>query len=420
MEIAADLKVGTILEGSIRVEDKDIHVTAQLIDTSNGYHIWSKTYDRTLEQVFSVQDDIAINIAQVLKLTLDESDRPDSSKDTTNDIEAFTLYLKGRQLLNDRIRLRTEGLNKALDLFLQAVERDQKFARAHAGIAAVYWLLTSYDQTLDRDPYLERAEASAQYALELDPNSTDAMGVLASIHAAQGEIEEAVLHFNDIHVIGSSDSNIVHWEAMLHMRLGYFHELIDELKETYRRDPLNEHIGWSLAAALNFSGKPEEAAAILSQLTDYAYRNYNLGLTSIYSGDYSQAREYLRDARLRSGVLPAHYADMLIDALEDPNGPDECARMLVAAANNGEMDRLVSFEALLILGSPRAFDLNIDPLSINKTQILTQVWNNWGVELRKDPHFKEWLEQLGYVDFWRKYKWPDRCRPISLDDFECN
>lgn len=90
------------------------------------------------------------------------------------------------------------------------------------------------------------------------------------------------------------------------------------------------------------------------------------------------------------------------------------------AATQGDLDELVSFEALLILGSPRAFELEIDPLSIAKTQILTQVWNNWGVALRQDPRFKAWLQQLGYAEFWRKYGWPDRCRPTSLDDFECN
>ena len=71
------------------------------------------------------------------------------------------------------------------------------------------------------------------------------------------------------------------------------------------------------------------------------------------------------------------------------------------------------------LGSQRVFELGIDPFTIAKTQILAQVWNNWGVELRQDPRFKEWVKNLGYVDFWRKYGWPDRCRSTSPDDFEC-
>ncbi len=420
-EIADDLRVGNILEGSIRYDGAQIRVTAQLIDTQNGYHVWSQNYDRTFDQVFAVQDDIAVNIAQALKLALSESEKPDSSKDSTADIEAFTLYLKGRELLNNRIQLRAAGLKEAVGYFWKAVKIDPKFARAHAGIAAAYWLLTTYDPSLDQKAYFEQAEASAQFAIELDPESTDAMGVLASVYAARGEIEQAVAQFQKIQSIGSNDSNIVHWQAVLHMRLGYFRQLIDELKVAYNRDPLNQHLGWSLAAALNFSGRPVEAATILQTLEDFSLRDYNLGLTAVYTGDFEQARILLRGARMRSGLLPAAYADMVIDALESPEKSSAIAAEIVTATRRGELDKLVGFEALLILGSARAFDLGIDPLvDFDRTQIFTQVWNNWAVEYRQDPRFKEWVEKLGYVDFWRKHSWPDRCRPTSLTEFECN
>jgi TolB-like protein/DNA-binding winged helix-turn-helix (wHTH) protein len=419
MDIADDLHVGTILEGSLRHDGDQIRVTAQLIDTRNGFHIWSKTYDRTFSEVFEVQDDIALGIAQALKLTFADNGKPDSGKHTTSNIEAFSMYLKGRELFNARIRLRSEGLREALDYFWKAVELDPEFTRAHAGIASVYWLLTSYDPTLDQDDYFEQAVESAHFALEIDPDSIDALSVLASIHAARGEIELAVAKFDQIRSIGSNDSNIIHWQAMLHMRLGYFDELIGELSDAYRHDPLNEHIGWSLATAYNFSGQPEEAEKILLTLKDFTYRDYNLGLAAINEGDYPKAREYLRNVQLRSGVLPAAYADMLIDALEKPQGVAECAKMIVSASRQRELDKLVAFEALLILGSPLAFELEIDPFKIYKLQILTQVWNNWGVELRRDVRFKEWVEKLNYVAFWRKYGWPDRCRPTGPSSFEC-
>jgi TolB-like protein/DNA-binding winged helix-turn-helix (wHTH) protein/Flp pilus assembly protein TadD len=419
-EIAAKLRVGTILEGSIRHSGKRIRVTAQLIDTRTGYHVWSKNYDRTLDEVFEVQDDIAFNIAQSLKLTLDESGEPDSRSATTGDIEAFALYLKGRELFNDRIHLRTEGLLQALDYFSKAVKQDPKFARAHAGIASVNWLLTSYDDSLDKETYFELAEASANFALEFDPVSTDALSALASVHSARGDIEQAAAVFEQIRAIGSNDSNIIHWEAMLHIRLGYFDELIEPLSEVYRLDPLNEHIGWSLAAALNFSGKPAEAASILGDLEHFTYRQYVLGLTAINQKNYPQAREFLRDSRMRSGVLPAVYADLLVDALEDPTLKEAAARKLMSAAGAGELTKLVGFESLLILGSPHAFDLGINPLSdITRIQIHTQLWNNWAVAVRQDPAFKAWVDKLGYVDFWRKHGWPDRCRPTGPKDFEC-
>jgi len=420
VDIAAKLRVGSILEGSIRHSGKRIRVTAQLIDPRTGYHIWSKNYDRTFDEVFEVQDDIAFNIAQSLKLTLDESGAPDSKSATTGDIEAFALYLKGRKLFNDRIHLRTEGLLGALDYFSRAVKQDPTFARAHAGIASVYWLLTSYDDSFDKEAYFELAEASANFALEFDPVSTDALSTLASVHSARGEIEQAAAIFEQIRTIGSNDSNIAHWEAMLHIRLGYFDELIEPLTEVYRLDPLNEHIGWSLSAALNFSGRPAESARILEGLQHFTYRRYVLGLTAINQKNYPQAREWLRDARLRSGVLPAVYADLLVDALEDPSQKKTVARKFISAAAAGELTDLVSFESLLMLGSPSAFDLGIDPLNdITRIQIHAQVWNNWSVAIRQDPRFKDWVKKLGYTNFWRKHGWPDRCRPTGPDDFEC-
>jgi len=420
VEIAAKLRVGTILEGSIRHSGNRIRVTAQLIDTHTGYHIWSKNYDRTFDEVFEVQDDIAFNIAQSLKLTLDESGQPDSRGATTGDIEAFALYLKGRELFNDRIHLRSEGLRQALDYFTQAVEQDPEFARAYAGIASVYWLLTSYDDSLDKESYFELAEANANFALEFNPASADALSALASIQSARGDIEQAAALFEHIRVIGSNDSNIAHWEAMLRIRLGYFDELIDPLTAVYRLDPLNEHIGWSLAAAFNFSGRPAEAAGILKELQHFTYRQYVLGLTAINQGDYAQARELLRDARMRSGKLPAAFADLIIDALEDPGLKLAVAQQFVSAVGAGELTKLVGFESLLILGSPRAFDLGVDPLSdIIRIQINAQLWNNWAVAVRQSPGFKAWVDTLGYVDFWRRHGWPDRCRPTGHDDFEC-
>ncbi len=419
-EIASKLHVGTVLEGSIRHSDERIRVTAQLIDARTGYHIWSQNYDRSFDEVFTVQDDIASNIAEALKLTLDESDQPDSRKSMTSDMEAFRLYLKGRDLVNDRIRLRTEGLYSALEYFNEAIAKDPMFARAHAGIASVQWLLTSYDLSLDREVWYEKAEASAKFALEIDPGSIEALGALAAVYSKRGDLQQAAEYFDRVRSIDGSKSDVNSWEATLHIRLGYFEELIKPLSREYGRDPFNEHIAWALADALIYSGKPAEAIVILEELRHFTYRDYYLALSSIYSGAYETARELLRDAQMRSGTMPAEYADLVIDALEAPVRIPVVSQMIVTATQAGELDKLVGFESLLILGSPRAFDLGIDPVTdIKNLQLHAQIWNNWAIEFRQDPRFKEWVAALGYVDFWRKYGWPDRCRPTGLTDFEC-
>jgi len=419
-EIAAKLKVGTVLEGSIQYSEDRIRVTAQLIDANTGFHIWSQTYDRDFKELFEVQDDIAFNIAQTLKLTLDENAHPDSAKSMTADMEAFKLYLKGRDLLNDRIHLRTGGLHEALDYFNAAIALDPKFARAHAGVATVYWLLTAYDTSLDKQSYFENAEASAKFALEINPDSVEALGALASVYASRGKLLQAADLYDRIRELGGSGSDIVFWESMLHIRLGYFDELIDTLTNEYERDPLNEHIAWVLADALNYSGNPKKAIEILEDLHYFSFRDYYLALATIYTGDLETARRYLRDTRMRSGTLPARYADLLIDALENPARKEGVAEEIVAASEAGELDKLVSFESLLIIDSPRAYDLGIDPRTdFRNVQIIAQVWENWAVDFRRDPNFKEWVRAVGYLDFWKKKGWPDRCRPTGVDDFEC-
>ena len=420
MDIASKLRVGTILEGSVRYTGDRIRVTAQLIDARNGYHIWSQNYDREFNQVFEVQDDIAFNIAQTLKLTLDKNNQPDSRKSMTADMDAFRLYLKGRDLLNDRIQLRTAGLYKALDYFNQAIAQDPKFARAHAGVANVNWLLTSYDVSLDRKVWYEKAEASAKFALEIDPDSIEALGALAAVYSKRGEIERAADLFDRIRSIDDSKSDIIAWEATLHVRLGYFEELILPLTRQFRHDPLNEHIGWALADVLIYSGRPAEAIAILEKLQHFSYRDYYLALAAIYSGNYETARPLLRGVRMRSGKMPSVFADLLIDALEDPTRKEEVVRAIISATQAGKVDKLTGFESLLILGSPSAFDLGIDPVGdVKNLQLHAQIWNNWAVKFRQDSRFKDWVNALGYVDFWRKYGWPDRCRPTGLNDFEC-
>jgi TolB-like protein/DNA-binding winged helix-turn-helix (wHTH) protein/Tfp pilus assembly protein PilF len=419
IEIARELHVGTILEGSFRLDGNQIRFTAQLIDAQHGYHLWSKNYDRDVDRLLEVQDAIAQDIAQALKLTLEQSTSSQSGKRITSNIQAFSVYLKGMELLEDRISLRSEGLRESLQYFEEAIELDPQFARAYAGQAAAYWLLSSYDLSLDRETYYSKAEASAKYALELDPESIEALGVLAAINSNRGAIVESMARFEQIRSLGRSNANILHWQATLLMRLGYFERLIAELSEAYRLDPLNERTGWALASAYSFSGQPEAASAILNELEHFTYRDFHLALIAIFNGDFASARVMMKDVRMRSGVLPGPFADTLIDGLENVDQFSVSETAFVEAIETGSLDKWVGFEALLILGSARAFELDIDPLNVKKSFVLAQVWNSWAVDLRQDTRFKVWLESMGFVEFWQQYGWPDRCQPTGPVDFEC-
>src|SRR5436853_2544794 len=168
-EVGRKLKVHTVLEGSVRKAGNRLRVTAQLINVADGYHLWSERYDRELEDVFEIQDEIAENIVRALRVVLGEDEKRALEKTPTENVQAYEYYLRGRQFFH---QLRRTSLQYARRMFDRAIEIDANFARAHAGIADCCSFLYMYWDGSKAN--LEAADASSQRALELDPASAEA------------------------------------------------------------------------------------------------------------------------------------------------------------------------------------------------------------------------------------------------------
>jgi adenylate cyclase len=168
-EIGRKLKVHTMLEGSVRKAGDRLRVTTQLINVADGYHLWSERYDRQLEDVFEIQDDIAENIVRALRVVLGEEEKRALEKTSTENVRAYEYYLRGRQM---QLQLRRSTLQYARRMFDRAIEIDPNFARAHAAIADCCSFLYMYWDASKAN--LEAADASSQRALELDPESAEA------------------------------------------------------------------------------------------------------------------------------------------------------------------------------------------------------------------------------------------------------
>jgi len=172
--IGRELGVKAILEGSVRKSDNRIRVTAQLVKSSDGYHLWSKTFDEEIKDVFAIQDEIATCIANSLLETLKPRDRLNIHTAFTTDVSAYEYYLRGRQFFK---RFRKRDLEYAMQMFREAINIDSEFALAWAGYADCHSFMVMYV-----DPQTEcRGEASkaSKRALEIDPN-------LAEAHASRG------------------------------------------------------------------------------------------------------------------------------------------------------------------------------------------------------------------------------------------
>jgi len=175
--IGEELGVKTVLEGSVRKAGNRLRITAQLINISDGYHIWSDKYDRDIEDIFAIQDEISLAIVDNLKLKLLKKEKAQLMKRYTEDQEAYSLYLKGRYFWNRRYE---GGLLKGIEYFQKAIEKDPSFAPAYAGIADCYCLMGMYNWNPPKEAY-PKAKAATLRALEIDDTLPEAHASLGWI-----------------------------------------------------------------------------------------------------------------------------------------------------------------------------------------------------------------------------------------------
>jgi TolB-like protein/Flp pilus assembly protein TadD len=173
-EIGRKLKVATVLEGSVRKAGNKLRVTAQLVNVADGYHLWSERYDRQLEDVFAIQDEIAGNIVRALRVVLSDEEKRAIEQAPITDIEAYDYYLRGRQFFH---QFRRTGIQFARRMFERAMEADPDYAPAYAGAADCCSFLYMYWDASKAN--LEGADAYSKKALELAPG-------LAEAHASRG------------------------------------------------------------------------------------------------------------------------------------------------------------------------------------------------------------------------------------------
>jgi len=178
-EVAKDLNVSHVLEGSVRRVGKQIRINAQLIDAKTGAHLWSERFDRAYEDIFKLQDEIASKIVAALEVTLTVEEKTRLARKQTKNLEAYEKYLQARKA---HFRFDDEGMMRALRLYAEAIELDPNFVAAYAGDARLAGYLIGGVQKrlfLKSGPARERSERSFTRALKLDPNNSEAMSVQA-------------------------------------------------------------------------------------------------------------------------------------------------------------------------------------------------------------------------------------------------
>src|SRR5215203_1671337 len=184
-EVGKKLHVSTVLDGSVRRMGNRLRITAQLVNVADGYQLWSERYDREMEDVFAIQDDISQSIVKALRVILTEGEKKQIEKARAVNVQAYDYYLRGRQYTH---QLRRKSLEFARQMFNRAIEIDPDYARAYAGVADACSMLYTYFDA--RDFNLKQADAASHKALELEPE-------LAEAHLARGLAESLRKRFDE-------------------------------------------------------------------------------------------------------------------------------------------------------------------------------------------------------------------------------
>ena len=446
--IARRLGVSHVVEGSVRKAGDRVRVTAQLIDVASDTHLWSETYERKLDDVFAIQADIAGHIARALEIAFGADDIASLGRPPTTDIESWQRFLQARYKL--RNRKSAADLDEALTLVDAAIERDPNFARAHSLRALVLLLRPAWQdgqvtfeaqrlnqplgkETVDREAMWSQALGAANRALEIDPELGEPYAVRALHAQAHNLYGEAYRNFREAVARSPSNPELHNWFGGFLMDAGYLQAGWAERQRAGELDPLSPLIAWHVGYAALIMGRPDVIEAYTAKALENGWQGPEPvaleGGGASVRGDLDRAEQLWikafphRAEQIRMSVkavrnrhVDAATAEML--ATLAPYGPPGIARFAVQA-----MSKDVEGSLATILGT-------LDPVSLRKADgsggpvrsrggdgvgsVLRADW--WMPEsdaTRRDPRFAAIMSDIGLVDFWREFGWPDKCKPVE-------
>jgi TolB-like protein/Tfp pilus assembly protein PilF len=291
-KVGAALGVATLLEGSLSKSGRQVRVTAQLINAVDGFHLWSDTYDRSIDDLVAVQEDIAQQIAGRLHGESVPIKRQVVAP------EAHKLYLQGRVFWNKRTEA---GLRKAIELFQQALEKDPTYAAAHAALASSYMLLPQYSEGLRTSQYRPLVLASANRALELDPSCAEAHALLGLLLSHERDHDRGEEHFRRAILSDPNYATGRHWHGLCLELSGQREAGLAELQKALDLDPLSPIIHTTIPEWYYFGRDYDRAIAEANRVIDtfpnFPAARMTLILPLILKGQLREALDEIDKAR---------------------------------------------------------------------------------------------------------------------------
>jgi TolB-like protein/Flp pilus assembly protein TadD len=310
-EIARELNVDGIIEGTVLRSGERVRIAAQLLDARKDRHLWAETYERDLQEVLALQGEVARDVAQHVqaKLTPQEQIRFASGQSRSVNPEAYELCLKGRYQWNKRTR---EGLMKALEYFQRAIRVDPSCALAYSGLADTYGVLGN-NGFLPTNEVFPKAKAAALKAVELDGDLAEAHASLA-VELAPSDWQGHEKEFLRAIELNPSYANAHHWYALGLVAMGRSDEAIREIEQARRLDPLSARINTNVGLVLYGARQYDRAIAELLKAQELEPSDVSahlvLGWTYLAKGMTREALGEIQTAVRLSGDEPTVSAEL--------------------------------------------------------------------------------------------------------------
>jgi len=411
-EIAAELGVGHVLEGSIRRVGDRVRITAQLIDARTDRHLWSDNFDRDMTDIFTIQDEIADAIVAALaeSLGLSPEDANVDVRAVTANLDAYDAYIQGREYF-----LRRTRIDDAIALLEHAVELDSEFVEAWEVLALAHTIAPAWTER-DEDEAAAAATDAANRALELNPESSMAWGALgASMDFAPGTLIERMERFDRALALDPDNIVVLDWYSTNLATLGFFEEARDGFEHCLQVDPgyircLNE-----IAEVYYVLGEYELALEALYKTLDVGYGIIsNAAFEILIENGRREEAMFLVGGQIGFDAPLGQVTDAIINP-ESHSIQDAYTLMLAHAEANPEQ-----------FGAPNVYyvaaRLGIEPLPELTLEVLqnTNIWYPFMGEARNSDLFKNLTQEVGVIEFWQEYGFPPQCRPVGDDSFNCD
>jgi tetratricopeptide (TPR) repeat protein len=337
-QIGQQLGATVILEGSVRRAADRVRIVVQLIDAADDKLVWGETYDRELTDVFSVQSDVALSIAGALEAQLSPEERNQIKKQPTQDLTAYDLYLLGRFYWNERTDV---GIRRAIEYFSEATERDTQYALAYAGQADAYLFAGLGYATIPPADAMPRSQAAARKALDLDAMLPEAHTSLGhSILMYDWDVDRAKASLERAIEINPNHAPAHQWLAWCQFVRGRYAEAFDSFEKALALNPLSHVLVTESGWPFSYAGMHEQALLrykrALEINPEFALAHYNVGM-SYHSlgriketlGSFERAVELSGGMAIIKGFLAVGYADAgrekdarhILDELTKQAGP---------------------------------------------------------------------------------------------------